>query len=77
MKFKTKIATLAIATFNMLVQSIWAQKPNEIQRIKFEDEGWEQMAPQLQRKYVYGEKGMLALFKMDKGAKVPLQPLFY
>ncbi|WP_428232750.1 L-dopachrome tautomerase-related protein [Flavobacterium sp.] len=72
MKFKTKIATLAIATFNMLVQSIWAQKPNEIQHIKFEDEGWEQMAPQLQRKYVYGEKGMLALFKMDKGAKVPL-----
>lgn len=72
MKFKTKITTLAIATCTMCAQSVWPQKSNEIQHIKFEDHGWEQMAPKLQRKYVSGEKGMLALFKMDKGAKVPL-----
>lgn len=72
MKFKTKIITLATATCMVLTDSVWAQKTNEIQHIKFDDEGWEQMAPKLQRKYVYGEKGMLALFKMDKGAKVPL-----
>ncbi|MBB2949588.1 MULTISPECIES: L-dopachrome tautomerase-related protein [unclassified Sphingobacterium] len=49
-----------------------AQLPKEIQHIKFDDLGWEKLADRLYRKYVFGEQGMLALFKMDKGAKVPL-----
>lgn len=49
-----------------------AQDLKQVQHLNFEDKGWEPMGDKLQRKYVYGEQGMLALFKMDKGAKVPL-----
>jgi quercetin dioxygenase-like cupin family protein len=67
---KLSIATVALTA--LLTSSAIAQNIKEIQHIKFENLGWEQLGDKLQRKYVYGEQGMLALFKMDKGAKVPL-----
>ena len=63
---------LAISTMILLAAAMTAQQTKEIQHLKFDNLGWEQLGDKLQRKYVYGEQGMLALFKMDKGAKVPL-----
>ncbi len=33
---------------------------------------WEELGDKLFRKYMYGSQGMIAMFKMDKGAKVPV-----
>ena len=33
---------------------------------------WEELGDKLFRKYMYGSQGMIAMFKMDKGAKVPI-----
>ncbi|MFH6988577.1 L-dopachrome tautomerase-related protein [Flavobacterium collinsii] len=63
---------LAISAMILLATAMTAQQTKEIQHLKFDNLGWEQLGDKLQRKYVYGEQGMLALFKMDKGAKVPL-----
>ncbi len=69
---KLKLTLLAVTLVSLFANSLTAQNIKEIQHIKFDDLGWEQLGDKLQRKYVYGEQGMLALFKMDKGAKVPL-----
>lgn len=53
------------------VNMAFSQDRSQVQHIKFDEIEWEQMADKVQRKYVYGEKGMMALFKMQKGAKVP------
>ncbi|MEN5232716.1 L-dopachrome tautomerase-related protein [Sphingobacterium faecium] len=66
-----KLIVLSFFTFAIMHVAV-AQLPKEIQHIKFDDLGWEKLADKLYRKYVFGEQGMLALFKMDKGAKVPL-----
>ncbi|AYN03988.1 L-dopachrome tautomerase-related protein [Flavobacterium sp. 140616W15] len=70
---KLKLAILlVVVVMTSHTNTTTAQNLKEIQHIKFDDLGWEQLGNKLQRKYVYGEQGMLALFKMDKGAKVPL-----
>lgn len=56
----------------LLGMELRAQNAGQVQHIRFDDRGWEKMADKLERKYVYGEQGMLALFRMDKGARVPL-----
>ncbi|WKN42767.1 cupin domain-containing protein [Tunicatimonas pelagia] len=62
---------LFILSFTIIHQTN-AQKINEINQIKWEELEWEQLADKLYRKYVYGSQGMIAMFKMDKGAKVPI-----
>ncbi|MFH6991814.1 L-dopachrome tautomerase-related protein [Flavobacterium sp. FlaQc-48] len=69
---KLNLTILAVALVSFFTNSLTAQNIKQIQHIEFDDLGWEQLGDKLQRKYVYGEQGMLALFKMDKGAKVPL-----
>lgn len=67
---RTIIAAIAATS---LSTPFVAQKITEVQQISFTDNtSWEQMAPGIQRKYVYGAQGMIAQFKMDKGATVPL-----
>lgn len=67
-----KLFITTVVVTILLTSSVIAQNKKEIQHVNFENLGWEQLGDKLQRKYVYGEQGMLALFKMDKGAKVPL-----
>lgn len=69
---KQRLAAIVAIVIILITNMVSAQDLKQIQHLKFDDKGWEQMADKLQRKYVYGEQGMLALFKMDKGARVPL-----
>lgn len=62
------ITTVAVLTST----SLYAQSPKPVQHINLDEKGWEQMADKIERKYVYGQESMLAIFKMQKGAKVPL-----
>ncbi|MCC9070187.1 cupin [Flavobacterium sp. F-65] len=64
---RLKLTILVVIVMSLFTNSINSQNTKEIQHIKFDDLGWEQLGDKLQRKYVYGEQGMLALFKMDKG----------
>ncbi|RQO69815.1 cupin [Pedobacter sp. KBW06] len=69
---KLKLAGFVAIAMILTMNTASAQDLKQVQHLKFDEKGWEQMADKLQRKYVYGEQGMLALFKMDKGARVPL-----
>ena len=61
---------IAMASFNI---PALAQEKSEVQHLSFMDNsGWEERAPGILRKYAYGTQGMIAQFKMKKGAKVPL-----
>lgn len=70
MRIKRKIIALMALIIGAALP-LMAQNANEVQHIALEEKGWEKMADKLERKYVYGTQGMLALFRMQKGAKVP------
>lgn len=64
---------IAALAATVLSTPLVGQEITEVQKIDFKDNtNWEQMAPGVQRKFVYGAQGMIAQFKMEKGATVPL-----
>lgn len=66
-----KSVILIFLSVMMIVIQLKAGQPMEVELIDFEKMSPEKLGDKITRKYVYGEKGMLARFDFKKGAIVP------
>nr|WP_315149850.1 cupin domain-containing protein [uncultured Flavobacterium sp.] len=64
-----QLALVAIVTFFTFKAS--AQKGNEVNHFSMDTLKYEKMMDKVERKYAYGSMGMIAYFKLEKGAHIP------